>query len=86
MLRRLGNLDLLTPAANSKADRESFANKKQKYAAGPLPLTRDLATYAEPWNLERITERQRKLAKIAVGVWTLALSSGKKPGGKKAAN
>jgi hypothetical protein len=64
---RLGNLALLRASDNSKLKSEAFSEKKV-YAACPYELTSQVAGLDE-WTRDTITQRQKKLAQIAVKTW-----------------
>jgi hypothetical protein len=65
---RLGNLALLRASDNSKLKSEAFSEKKKVYAACPYELTSQVAGLDE-WTRDTITQRQKKLAQIAVKTW-----------------
>jgi hypothetical protein len=70
-LKRIGNLALLMPGANSKLSSKGFDVKKTEYAKViELSLTQMLANYPK-WGPADIEDRQKKLAEIAVKTWPI---------------
>jgi hypothetical protein len=68
--KRVGNLTLLDPVANTKIGNGLFDTKKPIYAKSPFLLTRELASYAK-WDVAEIENRQAELASYAPKVWPL---------------
>jgi Protein of unknown function (DUF1524) len=69
-VKRLGNLALLPAKANSDLRSASFKEKKEVYQAAPYELTRQISTVTD-WTVERIVERQRILAGLALQAWPI---------------
>ena len=67
-LNMLGNQALLNDKVNRGAKDLPFLKKKVLYSKQALELTKGLAKH-ENWGLERISERQKQLAKQAVNIW-----------------
>jgi hypothetical protein len=67
---RLGNLVLLQEKINSEIGNSLFEAKKPLLAASNFQLTKDVAASIK-WDQAAIEERQKKLAKAAIQVWTL---------------
>ena len=69
-VHRLGNLTLMGPADNKPGPKYNgdFAKKCEIYKDSGVALTRKVAEF-ESWNPAAIDERQRTMAKLAVGVW-----------------
>ena len=68
LLNRIGNLTLLSRGLNIGND--SFNIKKEKYyKQSNVKLTKELMPY-EKWRKAEIEDRQKKLAKLAVSVWS----------------
>jgi hypothetical protein len=65
---RLGNLALLRATDNSDLKSQAFAEKKQLLANSPYLLTSQIGDL-EDWTPAAITERQKKLAELAVRTW-----------------
>jgi len=68
--KRVGNLTLLDPVANTKIGNGLFDTKKPIYANSPFMLTRELATCFK-WDVAEIDKRQVALAADAPKVWPL---------------
>jgi hypothetical protein len=73
---RLGNMALMAKGANKDAGNASFAVKKPLFAASAFELTRKLAEDNADWTPERITARQKTLARLATSVWRVTQLSG----------
>lgn len=69
-LKRLGNAVLLRAEANSVIGNRSFDEKRGTLAASTFLLTNEVAQHAT-WGPSEITERQERLAELAVQVWPL---------------
>ena len=67
-LNMLGNQALLNDKVNRGAKDLPFPKKKVLYSKQALELTKGLAKH-DNWGLERISERQKQLAKQAVNIW-----------------
>jgi len=67
---RIGNLALLKRKANSDHRSDEFLTKVPTYANSEYELTRSLAGYSD-WTTASITDRQKKLAKLAVKAWPI---------------
>jgi hypothetical protein len=70
--KRIGNLALIsTPINNSdEYGNQTFAIKKPFLAAAPFALTKEIASYSD-WGPDQISQRQLKLADLAVKTWPL---------------
>ena len=66
--RRIGNMVLLKATPNSTLGDSSFEDKKCEYSKSGYILTKQIVEN-EDWGFDQITERQEKLAKIAVKTW-----------------
>ena len=71
---RLGNLTLLRTRINSKEGNSSFNNKKEVFQESELWITKMIAKEYDSWTENNITDRQKKLAEIAIEVWSLNLN------------
>lgn len=69
---RLGNLTLLEAEANRGIGNASFANKKAVYAASAFEVTKRIAAENEEWTVDRLAERQRRMARQATSIWRIA--------------
>jgi hypothetical protein len=68
LVRRLGNLCIMDKTGNGAVANKSFAEKRNVLSKAPYKLTSMIAEY-EYWGPEQITERQNKLAELAVRAW-----------------
>ena len=68
--KRVGNLTLLDPRANTEIGNGLFIEKKPTYKASPFLLTAQLTKYAT-WGTTEIDQRQTELASYAPKVWPL---------------
>jgi hypothetical protein len=68
LVKRLGNLALMSKRMNSKAANSDFATKKPFFAASQIVLTKELANRSQ-WTQAEIDDRQKELAKLAVKAW-----------------
>ncbi|MEU7983923.1 HNH endonuclease family protein [Streptosporangium canum] len=64
----LGNMVLLQKTKNSKIGNRSFTSKRQTLLESGFALTKEIGDLPE-WTPEAITERQKRLAELAVKVW-----------------
>lgn len=71
--RRIGNLALLQPEANSKIGNAPFSEKRKVLANSTLATTRMVAKKTS-WGVTEIEERQRKLAEYAVETWSISVT------------
>ncbi len=67
-VNRLGNLALLQASSNSKLHSDSFADKQPILATSPYILTSEIGTVSA-WSPQAITDRQKRLAALAVATW-----------------
>jgi hypothetical protein len=65
---RLGNQVLLRASDNSNLKSSAFAKKRETYKSSPYVLTSQLADCDE-WTPATISERQERLAELAVRTW-----------------
>lgn len=72
MAYRLGNMALMAKSANKEVGNAAFSVKKPVLAASTFELTRRIATDNADWTPERITARQKGLARMASSVWRIA--------------
>ena len=70
-LDRIGNLTLLSGPLNQSASNKSFGVKKVRYEASELKITKELNDYSD-WNQQTIDERQKRLAREALTIWTFS--------------
>lgn len=69
---RLGNMVLLEFVKNKNLGNVSFDEKKIVYANSTVQSTRELGeSNIEKWTEEEINKRQKRLAKLAKGIWRL---------------
>jgi Protein of unknown function DUF262/Protein of unknown function (DUF1524) len=77
----LGNLSLLTPAANPQIGKLGFEKKRERLRGSLLKLNQEIASEPE-WNEAAIKRRAIRLAKIAISLWPPALASASPPTGQ----
>jgi hypothetical protein len=70
---RLGNLTLLEKGHNRALGNSGYAQKRLTYATATFQMTRKVAEENAEWRPERISERQRWMAKQAKAIWRLDL-------------
>lgn len=68
---RLGNLTLLETSLNRLAGNKPFGEKKPVYMQSAIRLTREVAEQNENWTVDRLAERQRRMARLATAIWRL---------------
>lgn len=68
--RQLGNMVLLRERVNSKLRSAPFEEKKPRFAASALLLTKEVGATPK-WDKAAIDGRQRELAKLALRAWRL---------------
>jgi hypothetical protein len=67
-VHRLGNLSLLQKGPNGRIGNKPFGVKKPILAKSAFTLTAEIGAEAN-WTKDTITERQKRLAELAVTVW-----------------
>jgi len=67
-VKKIGNLALLLAKSNSDLRSADFNTKRAIYKKSPYELTRQISTVSE-WNEEKIAERQKGLAELALKAW-----------------
>lgn len=72
MVYRLGNMALLSKKVNKNLGNAGFVTKKPVLAESQFELTRKIAEDNADWTPERISARQKLLAKLATTVWRVA--------------
>jgi hypothetical protein len=65
----IGNLCLISRAANSFVGQDPFEKKKNSYT-DVSALTRDLKGRSEKWNMQAIKKRSKDLAEKALRIWS----------------
>lgn len=70
LVKRLGNLALMSKRLNSKIANSDFATKKPYFAGSKITLTQELANRNQ-WTVVEIDDRQRELADLAVKAWPI---------------
>ena len=69
---RLGNMTLLEAGKNNDLGNASFKEKKEAYKTSTVPMTLKIGNSDyEEWTEQAIENRQRKMARIAKGIWRL---------------
>lgn len=69
---RLGNFTLLDSSANRDLGNRSFAEKRPVYEGSRFAITQRVAQENHDWNLDRLAERQRWLARQATAIWRIS--------------
>lgn len=70
---RLGNLILLEKKLNREAGVLSFVEKVQLFNQSNSKITKAISEYYETWNEDKISARQKQLAKDAKSIWRLVI-------------
>ncbi|MDR3346215.1 MAG: DUF262 domain-containing HNH endonuclease family protein [Campylobacteraceae bacterium] len=68
---RIGNLTLLEKKFNQEADILSYSQKKFYYEKSSCGITKSIIEYYDVWNEDKISSRQKELAKCAKSIWTI---------------
>lgn len=68
---RLGNMTLLTTAANRDLGNSGYAEKHSTYQQSDFAITRKLAEDFDTWTVEKLHSRQGWMAKQATGIWRI---------------
>jgi hypothetical protein len=68
LLKRIGNLTLLTSKRNARIGNASFDKKKEVFKDSAVQITKEICSYAT-WDEAAINSRQAELAKLAVKAW-----------------
>ena len=68
--KRLGNMVLLQASINDSIGNKSFSTKTSAFQKSNFALTKEVAKNTV-WEPAKIDERQKKLARLAVGTWPL---------------
>lgn len=69
---RIGNYALLSSDRNRKAGNLSFDEKKTIYERSEFELTRRIASENDDWTVDRLSERQRWMARQATAIWRIS--------------
>lgn len=69
-LWRLGNITLLGQEYNKKIANKVFSKKKEVYEKSKIDITKELLEY-DKWDIESISDRQKKMAEKAVTIWAI---------------
>ena len=67
--KRIGNLMLLEATNNIPASNKKFPEKKGYYKKSDMVMVKELLKY-KSWDLGKIDERSKQLAKIAIKIWS----------------
>jgi len=68
---KIGNLTLLEKNLNKEAAQKSYSDKMKLYTKSNSKLTQSIAEHYHTWNEEKISARQRELAKHAKSIWKI---------------
>jgi hypothetical protein len=71
LVYRLGNMTLCEMTLNRDLGNENYAQKRDGYRSSGFRLTQKIAEENEQWTPERITARQKWMAKQATGIWRI---------------
>jgi len=66
---RIGNLTLLEKKLNKDADTKNYEQKKLIFEKSNCKLTQNIPETFDTWNEDKLSARQKKLAKEAKSVW-----------------
>ncbi len=69
---RLGNMTIIEESLNKEAGNKDFNEKRKHYEKSIFEITRKIAEENNEWNLDRIAERQRWMAKQARTIWRIS--------------
>lgn len=69
-VRRIGNMALLSATKNLNMGSKDFETKRAVYATSPYKLTNEIAK-VDQWNETEISNRQKRLAVLALDAWPL---------------
>lgn len=72
-VNRIGNMVLLRASANSRIGNQGSAAKFAAFKKSTFQLTKEVGT-KKAWGPQDIEERQKRLAKLAVETWPLAIN------------
>lgn len=72
LVYRLGNLTLLTAAANRELGSSAFASKRASYAQSELVITQKIAADHEDWTAKAVRDRQNWMARQACAIWQIS--------------
>lgn len=68
---RLGNLTLLNKMENRDIANKNYESKKTVYENSQFVLTKEIAQDYDFWDIDKIANRQKQLAKLAKVIWKL---------------
>jgi len=71
LVYRLGNLCLLERSLNSEVSNKNFEDKTNVYKKSSYRTTSSIAEVYQDWNEDTINKRQKKMADIAKGYWSI---------------
>ena len=72
---RLGNMTLLTAAANRDLGNSGYPRKRSVYQETRFAITRKLSEDFDTWTVEKIRTHQGWMARQATGIWRISLFS-----------
>jgi uncharacterized protein with ParB-like and HNH nuclease domain len=68
---RIGNLTLLEKKLNREADTQKYKEKVKYFLQSNSQLTKSIPEHYETWNEDKISARQKELAKAAKSIWRI---------------
>ena len=68
---RLGNLTFLESVLNREADKKAFFDKINFYEKSNCKMTLSISSEFKNWNEDKISERQKQMAKAAKSIWRI---------------
>lgn len=71
LIYRLGNMTLLESTQNRDLGNSNFDTKRSVYETSSFHITRAIAQHNQTWDEKRVDARQKRLASIAKGIWSI---------------
>jgi hypothetical protein len=72
MVYRLGNMTLCEAGLNRDLGNGDYSSKREGYCKSKFRLTQSIAAENAEWNPERVSARQKWMAKQATAIWRIA--------------
>ena len=64
-------MTLLERGKNNDLGNVTFSEKKETYKKSSIPSTKEIGETIDDWNENEIDSRQRKMARMAKGIWRI---------------